>query len=271
MASLAILLLKQQVFTPAEFVQVPGSSMKARYDNAIVQGRRENTDAFWVAYQFPVRPGVRVSTWGGNTNISRGRTSDGIEFLANTVEAERVALFMLVRKSDGIVDKTRLINLKEEFRIHDRKVFWLGEPNDAESAAFLAAIVPTVEQRASGSILMTIGLHPEAVAGSTLLQIGRNASSSSRLRKDAVYWLGQEVSRQSGDELERMANLDPDIEVQKQAVFALSRQNTDSAFQSLSRIAREHPNVAVRKQAIYWLGQNRDPRALDLLETLLKN
>jgi len=266
----AALLVVLQIYTPADFVRVTGASLQDRFENAVSQGRRESTDMFWVAYQSPVRTGVRVNTWDGNVNISRGRSSDGIEFLANTVEAERVGLFMLVRKVDGVVEKTRLVDLKQDFRIHDRKVYWLGEPGESESASFLAQIVQTVPQRASSSILMTIGLHPESVAGTTLLQIGRNASAANQLRRDAVFWLGQEVSRQMGQELEQMANSDPDVEIQKQAVLALSRQSTDQAFDSLFRIAKEHPNVAVRRQAIYYLGQKRDPRALDFLEQLLK-
>jgi hypothetical protein len=269
-ASLA-LLFAAQISTPADFVRTAGDSLRARFDSAMTQGRRESAESFWIAYQFPVRPGVRVNTWDGNVNISRGRSSDGIEFLANTEEAERVGLFMLVRRADGLIEKSRVINLKQDFRVHDRKVFWLGEPAEAESATFLAAIIPSAPQRAWSSLLMTVSLHPESVAPNTLLQIARNSSQSSQLRRDAIYWLGQEVSRQAGEELAGLANTDPDVEVQKQAVYALSRRDTEESLQAVFRIAKDHPNAAVRRQAIYWLGQKRDPRVLDLLEQLLKN
>jgi len=51
------------------------------------RGRRGTTDTFWIAYQFPVRPGVRVNAFDGNVNISRGRNSDGIEWLTNDCAA----------------------------------------------------------------------------------------------------------------------------------------------------------------------------------------
>ena len=36
------------------------------------------------------------------------------------------------------------------------------------------------------------------------------------------------------------------------------------------RLARTNRNPEVRCQAVFWLGQSRDPRALDLIEGVLK-
>lgn len=267
--SLTLLFLVQQVYSPADFIQVSGNSLSARYDSAVAQGRRESVDTFWVAYQFPVRPGVRVNTWDGNVNISRGRNSDGIEWVDNTAELQRVALFMLTRKSDGVIEKTRVLNLNQNFRVHDRRVYWIGEPKTEESLALLATLATTLSQRGSSSLMMTMGLHPEPYAAQSLIRVARS-SAPTEVKKNAIFWLGQEVSRQAGDELEKMAKDDPEVEVQKQAVFAISRRNTDEAISMLLRIAKEHPNPAVRKQAIFWLGQKRDPRVVDIFEQMLK-
>ncbi len=259
----------QESYSPADFVQVAGNSLQARYDGALAEGRRGTTDTFWIAYQFPVRPGVRVNASDGNVNISRGRNSDGIEWVDQTTALQRVGLFLLTRKSDGLIEKSRILNLDQDFRVHDRKVYWIGEPGAQESLALLAMLVDAAPQRASSSLLMTLGLHPEPGAAESLLHIART-SSSTQVRKNALFWLGQELSRQAGEELEKMANSDPEIEIQKQAVFAISQRNNDEAVTSLLRIAREHPNAAVRKQAIFWLGQKRDPRVLDFFEQMLK-
>ena len=259
----------QEVYGPSDFVRITGNSLQARYDSAVAQGRRGTTDTFWVAFQFPVRPGVRVNASDGNVNIGRGRNSDGIEWVDQTTALQRVGLFLLVRKSDGLIEKSRILNLDQDFRIHDRKVYWIGEPNAPESLALVAMLVDAAPQRASSSLLMTLGLHPEPGAVESLLRIARN-SSSTQVRRNAVFWLGQEVSRQAGEELEKMANSDPEVEIQKQAVFAISQRNNDEAITSLERIARDHPNAAVRKQAIFWLGQKKDPRVLDFFEQMLK-
>ena len=124
------LLLVQQVYSPSEFTQVPGSTLQAKYDAAIAQGRRGADDTFWVAYQFPVRPGLRVMTWGDNNmTITSTTSSDGIEWVPDTPDVQRVGIFMLTRKSDGLAQKSRIISLNQNFKIHDRKVYWLGEGN----------------------------------------------------------------------------------------------------------------------------------------------
>jgi HEAT repeat protein len=267
--SLALALLAPQaVYSPADFVRIPGNSLKARYDGAVAEGRRGNTDTFWLAYQFPVRPGVRVDTRYEGVNINRSRSADGIEFVDTTAAAQRVGLFILMRKSDSGIERTRILNLDEQFRVHDRRVYWLGEPNTEESLALLTTLVDAVPPKPS-SILMTMGLHPSPQAAESLLRVARTANST-EVKKDAVFWLGQEVSRQAGEELEKMAKDDPEVEVQKQAVFAISQRNVDEAVPSLLRIAREHPNSAVRKQAIFWLGQKRDSRVVDFFEQMLK-
>jgi hypothetical protein len=225
-ASVALLLFSlQQVYTPAGFERPAGATLQARFDIGVAEGRRGNTDTFWVAYEMPMRSRVRVSS------------SDGIEW-AQRNNPERAAMFLLVRKSDGAIEKIRIVNLDQDVRVHDRKVYWLGEPAGDESAALL-------------------------------LNIARS-SNATQVKKEAVFWLGQEISRQAGEELEKLATTDPDVEVQKQVVFALSRRKNDESIPSLERIAKDHPNAAVRKQAIFWLGQKRDPRILDFFEQLLK-
>jgi len=218
-------LLGQEVYSPSDFVRTSGDTAKARYDSAIALGRRDSSDTFWIAYQMPRRPNVHVSS------------SDGIE-VVTTNSSEPVGLFFLARKSDGAIDRIRVVNLSQDVRVHDRKVYWLGEPSSDESAALLLNVART--------------------------------SASTRVKNDAVFWLGQEISAQAGEELEKLATSDPEVEVQKQVVFALSQRRNDAAILSLERIATDHPNAAVRKQAIFWLGQKKDPRVLDFFEQLLK-
>src|SRR3954462_5012772 len=92
------LLLAQQVYSPSDFTQVAGTSLRARYDAAIAQGRRGSDESFWVAYQFPVRPGIRVMTWGdSNMTIASTTSADGIEWVPDSPDIQRVGIFMLTR------------------------------------------------------------------------------------------------------------------------------------------------------------------------------
>ena len=90
------------------------------------------------------------------------------------------------------------------------------------------------------------------------------------LRKQALFWLGQQAGKRS---LEVLGNVveksDDDTEVQKQAVFAISQRAKDEAVPLLIKIARTHPKPAVRKQAMFWLGQTGDERALEFFKEIL--
>jgi len=215
----------QNVYTFADFVNVSGDSLNQRYDNAIAQGRQGITDTFWIAYEMSPRMNVRINS------------ADGIDVLQRN-SPERTGMFLVVRKSDNVIEKLRIVDLSRDISVHDRKVYWLGKPTSDESAGLLLNIART--------------------------------STSVQVKKDAVFWLGLEMSRRAGDELEKLASDDPELQIQKQVVFALSLRNNDESIPSLIRIAKEHYNPAVRQQAIFWLGQKRDPRVLDFFDQLLK-
>src|SRR5215470_10260252 len=120
----------QTAYTFADFVTVNGDSLKLRYDSAVTQGRQGNTDSFWVAYEMSNRANVRSNS------------VDGIDVvLKNT--PQRTGMFMLVRKSDGAIDKLRIVDLSGDVRVHDRKVYWLGKPDSDESAALLLNLART--------------------------------------------------------------------------------------------------------------------------------
>src|SRR5262245_23193630 len=127
-ATILGVVLLQQVYSPTDFTQVPGTSLRARYDAAITQGRRGAEETFWLAYRFPVRSGIRIQTWDNNVSITSMTSADGIEWVPDKPEAQRVGIFLLVGKNDGVIQKTRLIDLTQNFRVHDRKVYWLDEP-----------------------------------------------------------------------------------------------------------------------------------------------
>jgi len=216
---------QQAVYTLDDFVAVNGDSLNMRYDTAVAQGRQGNADSFWVAYEISGRASLRSNS------------VDGIDVVQKNTP-DRIGMFILVRKSDGAIEKLRIVDLSGDVRVHDRKVYWLGKPNSDDSATLLLNIART--------------------------------TTSTQVKKDAIFWLGQEISRLAGNELERLASNEPEVEVQKQAVFALSLRNNDESIPTLMRIAKEHYNPTVRQQAIFWLGQKRDPRVLDFFEQLLK-
>jgi len=262
-------LLLQQVYSPAEFTQVQGASLKARFDSALVQANRANDDTFWVAYRFPVRPGIRISTSENNTSIQSLTTSDGIEWIPAETEVQRVGIFLLVGKSDGAIQKTRLINLNQNFRVHDRRVYWLGEANAEDSVSLLSNLTLNSPQNYSSSLIHYMTLHDSPGVTTRLLQMARDTSNNLEMRRNAISYLGREVNQQAAQELEKLTS-DTNSEIQKAAVQAISRRVDNESVPALIRIAKDHPNQTVKRQAIQLLGQKKDPRVVDFFEQMLK-
>jgi HEAT repeat protein len=267
--SLGLLMFFQQVYSPAEFTQVTGASLSARYDSALAQARRAPEETFWVAYRFPVKAGLRINTSENNVSITSTKTSDGIEWIPTDTEPQRVGIFLMVGKGDGLLQRNRLLNLNQNFRVHDRKVYWLGEPSAEESLNLLSTLMDSAPQRFNSSLIHYMTLHESPNVADRLLQIARNDSKQTNIRTSAISYLGREASSRAGEELEKLTN-DPNAEIQRQAIAAIARRDDNESIPVLMRIARDHANTTVRKQAIQSLSQKKDPRVLAFLEQMLK-
>jgi HEAT repeat protein len=63
---------------------------------------------------------------------------------------------------------------------------------------------------------------------------------------------------------------DPEADARERAVFAMSQLPRDESIPALIDVARTHRDPRIRKAALFWLGQTEDPRAMDVLEEVLR-
>jgi HEAT repeat protein len=104
----------------------------------------------------------------------------------------------------------------------------------------------------------------------TLISLAKR-DASSKVRGQALFWLGQKAGQRAVATLEGAVVDDPDREVRKKAVFSLSQLPRDEGVPKLIAVARTHRDPEVRKQAMFWLGQSGDERAVRFFEDVLKN
>jgi hypothetical protein len=95
--------------------------------------------------------------------------------------------------------------------------------------------------------------------------------SSTKVRGQALFWLGQKAGQRAVQTLDAAVTDDPDREVRKKAVFALSQLPKDEGVPKLIALARTHRDPEVRRQAMFWLGQSGDARAVQFFEDVLKH
>jgi HEAT repeat protein len=149
----------------------------------------------------------------------------------------------------------------------------LGTVSSPEAARYFIALAQDSGARTSENkdLLLPAVLADSITVWPSLVKIARSSRSSERLRRRAVFWLGQIASEAAGLALDSIASDDRgDREVRKQAIFALSQRSTDEAVPALMRVARTNGDPELRRTALFWLGQSEDPRALALFEEILR-
>jgi hypothetical protein len=146
----------------------------------------------------------------------------------------------------------------------------LGTVGTKDAATYLLALALKDESRASEKAIFPAVLADSVTIWPDLLKIAKADNVSRKVRRSAVFWLGQAA----GDAATRgLSDLvedgSADREVRETAVFALSQRPRDEGVPALIRIARGNKDPDLRRKAIFWLGQSDDPRALSLFEELL--
>lgn len=146
----------------------------------------------------------------------------------------------------------------------------LGTIGAREAAAYLLSLASHADTRAAEKAIFPAMLADSATVWPDLLKIARQNDVSRKVRRSAVFWLGQAAGTAATRGLtELVDDRAADHEVRETAVFALSQRPKDEGVPALIRIARENRDPELRRKAIFWLGQSEDPRALSLFEELL--
>lgn len=104
-------------------------------------------------------------------------------------------------------------------------------------------------------------MDPERAAPILRKVLARRDSSSSCLRRQAVFLLSQQGTDAAVGPLLDAARSDPDREVREQAVFWLSQVGTDGAVAALDSILRATGDPDVRDKAVFALSQHGSDRA----------
>lgn len=146
----------------------------------------------------------------------------------------------------------------------------LGTIGAREAAAYLLSLASQDDTRTAEKAIFPAMLADSATVWPDLLKLARRNDLSRKVRRSAVFWLGQAAGNAATRGLtELVDDRTADQEVRETAVFALSQRPKDEGVPALIRIARENRDPELRRKAIFWLGQSEDPRALSLFEELL--
>ena len=149
--------------------------------------------------------------------------------------------------------------------LQENAIFWLGQSHSPQNVRFLRELYNRVSSRElKDKIIFSVSQQDSDDAGEWLLNIALDESETVGLRKQALFWAGQQ-GHLRGDALRNLYNTMDDREMREQVIFVLSQRHESAAVDVLMDIARTETDVELRKNAIFWLGQSDDPRVAEFL------
>ena len=204
----------------------------------------------------------RVQVQGNNWNYSTRHTD---EWDSNCEPGPvRVAL---------TVDQGRVTSARNyvggEWRVRSDATD-LGTVSARQAAEALLNIAERSSTSAAREAMFAATLADSADIGRQLLRMARNTSINRDVRKQAVFWLGQEAAVAATAGLREIIDSDEDLELREHAIFALSQHPADESVPALiSLVRRNNVDPRLKKRALFWLAQKDDPRVLALFEDIL--
>jgi hypothetical protein len=290
------------------FIPLEGANLKAKFDNAIAQGRTNSPGGrFWVGYQFEVRPGVATDfeVVDGNGGVYISMDGDSMMFDSRYETRELGLFFMFDLQRDQFI-RAEVYNLKRNHEFSNYPVFWAGRIGNEESLNYLKSIIdsPSPEiHRLADRATFAIALHDDARVDQMLMDLIRRPINEP-LRLRAIYWLGntpestaknafflemirntQEIddakySAMSALAMSRSAAVLPVLEnlfetmtsreMRRRAMSGIARNdNNDAAATYLIRVAEGEKDFELKKSAIQALGRIAGQKSFAALTTTL--
>ena len=290
------------------FTPVEGASLKAKIDNAIVQGKAgAPAGLFWVGYQFEVRPGVAIDFEIVDSNGTFSISNDGWSMMSDSrYETRELGLFLLFETQRNVFTRAEVYNLRREHQFSGYAVYWAGRATNEESLNYLKAIIDSNAlemNRMSDRAAFAIALHDDARVESILTELIKKPVTDS-IRSRAIFWLGYTPESQAKNTFlaDIVRNPQESSEARQQAMSALGmsraattlpllenfyetmtsgdlkrralsgiarNDNHDGAATFLIRVAENEKELELRRSAISSLGRVAGEKSLGALTNLM--
>ena len=151
----------------------------------------------------------------------------------------------------------------------EKAIFWLGNRRDAQATEFLKSLYTRLTDKdLKDRVIFSIANQRGPGSGEWLINIAMNERESIEVRKQALFWAGNQRAASVPD-IATLYDRIGDKEMKEQIIFVLSQNKAAPAVDKLMDIARRDSDRELRSKAIFWLGQSRDPRVLKFLEEVI--
>ena len=274
-ASIAVLSLQQPQITNGTVVPAASSSIEREVASAAAR-----TEPSWVAWKVPAVGGhSRSCCWYSNNGDNwygcglepreAGAAMTRPAQPAGPVPLEGgTMVLVLVRvagmgpggsAAGGNVDRVRAFSDDCPLDAGGRAVHLVEGVTPEASVRWLANLIAT-EAKAEGedarhnSALSAIAATAGPAADAALETLA-GASQPSKLRRQAIFWIGQSRGDAGFRALRAMLAREDDTRVRRSIIQAISRSKSAEATPALIAIAKNDSDAAARGEALFWLAQ----------------
>jgi HEAT repeat protein len=212
--------------------------------------------------------------WIGQTSLPGA--VDALESIlngTNDVELQEKVIFSLSqhgsRRANAILhDYAGDRNGVEDVR--EQAIFWLGQEGSREDVEFLMDLFDDLESsELKEKVIFSVSQasHPEG--GAWLVSMARDEGQSVEVRKNALFWAGEEGNVAASDLRDLYDDADHS-ELKEHVIFVLSQiDGSERAAEVLIEIAKSESNSELRDRALFWLGESDSPKAAAFLRDLI--
>ena len=258
------------------FTPVEGANLKAKIDNAVVQGKANAPmGQFWVGYQFEVRSGVAVDFEIVSDNGNVTWSNDGWSMMTDPrYETHELGLFLFFEKARDSFTRAEVYNLRRDHQFSSLPVYWAGKATNEESLNYLKGIIDSTlpeVNRLSDRATYALALHDDTRVEGILTELVKRPAPES-LRNRAIYWLGYTPESQTKNGLlaEIVRNQREPSGTREQAMSSLGLSRAATTLPLLENLYETMPTRELKRPALNGIARsdNHDAAAAYLIQVL---
>lgn len=184
-----------------------------------------------------------------------------------SLEFREKCLFLL-SQFDAPEAEDKLIEIAKTDKdpeIRKKAIFWLGNRTESKQSDQVVKVLQSImnsdpDIEVQEHVLFAFGQMGKK--GLPLLIQAVKSHPKPELREKAIFWLGQQESKDVLDILKTVIETDANQSVREQAIFALSQLPDGIGTPTLITLAKTHPNAELREKAVFWIAQQEPTKEI---------
>ncbi len=154
--------------------------------------------------------------------------------------------------------------------VREQAIFWLGQEGASEDVEFLMNLFDDLESDdLKEKVIFSVSHASHGAAGDWLVGLAADENQSVDIRKNALFWAGEEGNVDADDLRDIYEDAD-EFDLREHVIFVLSQMDgSEAAADVLIDIAKNETDSELRDKALFWLGESDSPKAARFIAEMI--